>query len=127
MNNLKFYTTFIFSILAGIAISQSKTELVIEKGNDSYNAILKIEESKDIAYVIVKGYNFNKVPNQNFEYKYSYKDLFKKKTEKINVHELNINTDYIYYSITIEKTDGKVEYLANKRLSMSDQSAALNH
>lgn len=125
MNNFKFYLTIFFSFFLIFAFSQSKTELVVEGGKDNFNVVLKIDESKDIANVYVKGYNFNKVENQNFEYKYSYKDLFKKKSEQINVHALDLNTDYIYYTISIERTDGNTDYLPSKKLVMPDMKAVL--
>lgn len=118
MKDIKFYSSFIFTVLICFAFSQTNPELVIEKEGKNYNVILKIEESKDIATVTVKGYNFNKVENQNFEYKYFYKDLFKKKAGPTVVHKLNLDTEFIYYTITIEKKNGAENHLPSKKLIM---------
>lgn len=121
MYYFKFFTTLLLALFTSFLFAQSNPEIFVEKKSNTYNLKMKIEEDKSIAFVSIKGYNFDKKNNQNFENKYSYKDLFKKNSGEIVVKELNNETDHMYYTIYIEDTEGVVKSRPSKKIYMSDK------
>jgi len=126
MYYFKFFTTTLLVLFASFSFAQSNPEIYVESKSDTYDLMMKLEESKSIASVSVKGYNFDKKNNQNFEIKFSYKELFKKNDGVILLQELNKNTDFMFCTVYIEDTDGKIKTLPSKKVFMPSENISSN-
>ncbi len=117
MKHFNFYSTVLFTILFSALAAQTQPGFIIKNGLENYEMHLDVA-NENIDSIFINGFYSEKGTSQNFSYKLSAKELFKKKNPNTKIHNLNNNVDYAFYSIRVKGTDGQTNYYPSVKVNM---------